>query len=331
MRFFRTAAAFLCAAGILLASACSGGRREPGSPLEVDLTPAAEEGTVTPPFWVAEDEQTGAQVFLLGSMHAGTEDAVYPEYVMEAYRNSTYAAPELDTVAFSGDGRLVSECAGYLRLDGTTAAEVIPEHDGVVEYFRSLGIYNESLEYMKPFYWTSVFSSAVLDKTGLQTQYGTETTFLEMAHRERKEIREVEGAAAQYKMMGSVPMSVQLELLGECSDYEKLRQQAESTMELYSAWSSFDDEYFRGLEVYDPEEVTNPDDWQTYYNMMYADRQQEMAEFVINALRNGDLAFVFVGTMHFYAEPSIIDLLGEAGYTVNAVRPEVSQSADTAA
>lgn len=331
MRFFRTAAAFLCAAGILLASACSGGRREPGSPLEVDLTPAAEEGRVTPPFWVAEDEKTGAQVFLLGSMHAGTEDAVYPEYVMEAYRNSTYVAPELDTVAFSGDGRLVSECAGYLRLDGTTAAEVIPEHDGVVEYFRSLGIYNESLEYMKPFYWTSVFSSAVLDKTGLQTQYGTETTFLEMAHRERKEIREVEGAAAQYKMMGSVPMSVQLELLGECSDDEKLRQQAESTMELYSAWSSFDDEYFRGLEVYDPEEVTNPDDWQTYYNMMYADRQRGMAEFVINALRNGDLAFVFVGTMHFYAEPSIIDLLGEAGYTVNAVRPEGSQSADTAA
>ena len=162
-------------------------------------------------------EQTGAQVFLLGSMHAGTEDAVYPEYVMEAYRNSTYAAPELDTVAFSGDGRLVSECAGYLRLDGTTAAEVIPEHDGVVEYFRSLGIYNESLEYMKPFYWTSVFSSAVLDKTGLQTQYGTETTFLEMAHRERKEIREVEGAAAQYKMMGRVPMSVQLTARGAAS------------------------------------------------------------------------------------------------------------------
>ena len=84
MRFFRTAAAFLCAAGILLAPACSGGRREPNSPLEVDLTPAIEEGKVTPPFWVAEDEQTGAQVFLLGSMHAGTEDAVYPEYVMEA-------------------------------------------------------------------------------------------------------------------------------------------------------------------------------------------------------------------------------------------------------
>ena len=25
-------------------------------------------------------EQTGAQVFLLGSMHAGTEEAVYPEW-----------------------------------------------------------------------------------------------------------------------------------------------------------------------------------------------------------------------------------------------------------
>lgn len=325
MRWFRTIGALLCSAGILLSAACSGGAQEPKAPLEVDLTPAAGEGTVTPPFWVVEDPQTGAQVFLLGSMHAGTEDTVYPEYVMEAYRNSTYIAPELDTIAFSGNSRLVSECAGYLRLQSGTAADYIPDHDRVVEYFSSLGLYSEALEYMTPFYWTSVFSSAVLDGSGLQTDFGTETTFLTMAHRERKEIREVEGAAAQYRMMGGVPMSVQTELLSECAGDEQLREQEESTLELYDAWSRFDDEYFSGLEVYDPGKVGkagNAEDWQTYYDMMYSDRQRGMAQFVLDALHNGDQAFVFVGTMHFYAEPSIISLLGAEGYTVNAIRPE---------
>lgn len=332
MKLLRNAAGLLCAAGLLFATACSV-PAEPNSPQEIDLTPISEEGTVTPPFWVVEDKQTGAQVFLLGSMHAGAADTSYPKYVMDAYRNSSYIAPELDTVAFSGNTGLVSECVGYLRQDGVSAAELIPEHESVVEYFKSLGIYDEGLEFMTPFYWTSVFSSAVLSGTGLQSQYGTESMFLTMAHRDRKEIREIEGAAAQYKMMGSVPMSVQTELISECVGDEQLHQQEESTMELFRAWCNFDDDYFRGLEVYDPEQVTNADDWNTYYNMMYTDRQKRMSEFVVNALENGDLAFVFVGAMHFYAEPSIIDFLGEAGYTVSPIRPEnqADKSVDAAA
>lgn len=329
MAYIKATAAVLCAAALL--TGCSK-PAEPSEPLVVDLTPESEPGTVTPPFWVVEDAQTGAQVFLLGSMHAGTEDTKYPEYVLEAYRSSSYIAPELDTVAFEGDNRLMAECAGYLRMESGTAADIIPQHDEAVDYFRELGIYNEALESMKPFYWTSLFSSVVLSRSGLQTEYGTENAFLKMAHRDRKEICEIEGAVSQYKMMGSVPESVQTDLLGECIGDDKLNEQVSSTQELFDAWSSFDDGYFSNLEVYDPEKVGSTEDWQAYYNMMYADRQQQMADFVLDALGNGDRAFVFVGTMHFYAEPSIIDLLGEAGYTVSAIRPQgAEQSGDAPA
>lgn len=321
-------AAALLLAAMIIGTGCTAEPEQPKTPLEVELSPEAEPGTATPPFWVIEDEQTGAQVFLLGSMHAGTEDTVYPEYILEAYRNSSYIAPEMDTVAFEGDNRLISECAGYLRLDGETAADIIPGHGEIVDYFSSLGIYDKALEQMTPFYWTSVFSSVVLDRAGLSSEYGTETQLLERAHHDRKEIREIEGAVSQYRMMGSLPMSVQTDLLGECSDDGTLAEQVKSTQEMFEAWRSFDEDYFSSLEVYDPEQVSVPEDWQTYYNMMYADRQREMSGQVVQALENGDLAFFFVGTMHFYAEPSIIDLVEDAGYTVSAIRPQSAEQSE---
>ena len=54
--------------------------------------------------------------------------------------------------------------------------------------------------------------------------------------------------------------------------------------------------------------------------MMYTDRQQKMADFIMDSLSKGELGFVFVGTMHYYAEPSMITLLEQEGYTVTAIR-----------
>lgn len=329
-RIKRITAAALCVLTVLTGG-CSGADVQPSEPLVIDYSPAAEPGKVTPPFWAVEDENTGAQVYLLGSMHAGTADASYPEYVLDAYRSSTYVAPELDTIALSGNNALLSKCAGYLRLSTGTAADYIRNHDETVEYFKQLGIYDPALESMVPFYWSSVFSSSVLGAAGLDSSCGTESQFLQMAHSGHKEIREIEGAEFQYKMMGGVPMSVQSELVAECTGDENFRKQTESTKELFEAWRSFDEDYFQGLEVYDPESAEDPDDWQTYYNMMYADRQKNMARFIENALQNGDRAFVFVGTMHFYAEPSIITLLGEAGYTVRAIRPDSAEISEAPA
>ena len=77
--------------------------------------------------------------------------------------------------------------------------------------------------------------------------------------------------------------------------------------------------------------MENPDDWQKYYEMMYTDRQRLMADFISDSLKAGEKGFVFVGTLHFYAEPSILTLLGEAGYSVEAIRPEQNSEEITAA
>ena len=70
-RLIRTMVALLSAA---MLCGCSG-NTEPKPRLDVDTTPVVGENCVTPPFWVVEDDSTGAQIFLLGSMHAGIKDA----------------------------------------------------------------------------------------------------------------------------------------------------------------------------------------------------------------------------------------------------------------
>ena len=120
-------------------------------------------------------------------------------------------------------------------------------------------------------------------------------------------------------MMGEIPMSVQLQTLAECVGDDKISAQAQASAELYEAWSRFDEDYLGSMTVYDPEEVTNVDDWQEYYDMMYTDRQKKMADFITDALKNGEQGFVFVGAMHYYAAPSIIYLLEQSGYEVTAI------------
>lgn len=309
------------AAAALLSLVITGCSTAKNQPLEVDYAPQAGQDCVTPPFWVVDDADTGAQIFLLGSMHAGVKNAQYPDYILDAMRNSSWVAPEMDTVAFSRDYILQQKCVRYLMLDGVTARDVIgADYDSIVEYFRSRGIWQDGMESMCPFLWASAANPLVLEQAGLDTEYGTENVLLELAHKEGMKIREIEGGEAQYKMMGSIPMSVQLETLEQCASDDGIKAQAQDATELYKAWSSFDDEYFSGLEVYDPAQVSDPDSWDAYYAMMYTDRQKLMSDFIISALKNGELGFVFVGTMHYYADPSVITQLEQAGYTVRAIR-----------
>ena len=64
---------------------------------------------------------------------------------------------------------------------------------------------------------------------------------------------------------------------------------------------------------------------------VYTDRQKLMADFIIDSLKCGEQGFVFVGAMHYFAEPSILTQLTDAGYTVTAIRGTVADDGIQAA
>ncbi len=286
---------------------------------------------VTPPFWVVEDADTGATLYLLGSMHVGKPNTAYPDYVMDAYEACGTIAAELDTVAANEDLQGTVEAMQYIMCPtGTTASDYFgDDYERVVEFFTEKGLATYVMDYYIPYYWASSISVLAAQDAGLYSNYGTETYFLAKAHEDGKEIVEIESAAEQYEMMGNIPMAIQVQSVTDCIGDENYQMQVVGMLALYEAWAAFDDEALESLnsdtsavpEGLDAEEYTE------FVDMMYLDRQVTMGEAAVEFLESGEDVFMFVGAAHFYIEEDILTYLENAGYTVTAVNADEAAAA----
>lgn len=276
---------------------------------------AKPRASVEPPFWEVFDEESGGRVYLLGSMHVGA-NAEYPEEIMSAFEESDIVACELDTVALSRDSGRLSDAMDLMKCpEGTTAADCFGDsYEEVRGFFREKGIYNSVYEDYLPTVWSSLITSRAAHDAGYSSEYGTETVFLNLAKQQGKQIYEIESAEFQYALNASQPMALQVynvrSVIGENYDSALLQ-----TRELYQAWSSFDSEALENLcsNENTPDELS--EEYELFYKAMYVDRQENMAQYITECLQNGETVFVIVGAMHYYAEPDILTLLEQEGYT----------------
>lgn len=291
----------------------------------------AEQTVLTPPFWIVEDADTGATLYLLGSMHVGKPNTVYPDYVMDAYEACDKIAAELDTVAANEDLQASIDAMQYIMCpSGTTASDYFgDDYEAVVEFCTEKGLPTSMMDYYVPYYWASSLSVLAAQDGGLYSNYGTETYFLGKAHEDDKEIIEIESAAEQYEMMGSIPMSIQVQSVTDCVGDENYQLQVIGMQALYEAWSTFDDV---ALETLNADTGAIPEgvdaaEYNEFVDMMYLDRQVTMGEAAVDFLESGDDVFMFVGAAHFYIEEDILTYIENAGYTVNAVSGDEAAAA----
>ncbi|MGN1422600.1 MAG: TraB/GumN family protein [Oscillospiraceae bacterium] len=288
---------------------------------------SAKPTEIHPPFFEVTDPETGGVVYMLGSMHSCPDNIVYPDEILSAFDSSDIIACELDTVAFSADAARRSKALDILCCpEGTTAADLMGESYGRIrEFFQKNGIYSPVYEDYLPFMWTSALSNKLAADCGYSSGNGTETVMLNRAKKLGKTIFEIESAEQQYEMSASMPLPLQLYTLEQAADTDYSEQTAQA-VSLYEAWSSFDPDAFEALIEEDiPPELS--EEYAEYYAAMYTDRQRVMADYVISELENGSKVFMLVGAMHYYAEPDIITLLEQAGYTVSEIRTDAARNA----
>ena len=280
---------------------------------------------LSPPFWEALSPE-GERAWLLGSMHAGRKNTAYPEYILQAFDACESVICEVDTTALSGDERELSECLSLLLCpSGTTARDLFGgDYDEIKSFFVKNGMYSPAYENYLPVLWTTALSNKTAEKCGLESALGTETLLLERAKSQGKTIIEAETARAQYEVLAASPVQLDVYTLKTAAQ-NGFEAQKDSLNELYRAWAQFDGEALEGLLHEDvPEEYAQ--DYADYCRAMYYDRQQVMAQCLIGADKSGGV-FMFVGALHYYAEPDIITLLENEGWTVREVRGEESIAA----
>lgn len=283
---------------------------------------AAESFDVTPPFFKVTDKNTGAAVYMLGSMHVGKAGAVYPEKMYKALDESGTLAVELDTQALQNNRAEMNEALQVLLCEnGKTAADYMGgDYDDIKKKFRKNGIYNAIYEAYIPSMWTSLWSNTIVEECGYNSDFGTDTLLLSYAKERGKKIDEIESAKEQYQVQAESSAALQTYILKETVALSAEENQ-EDYDELYDAWRSADMDKLIEMVSEEDGEVSEDlkADYDSYYEMMYTLRQKKMADYVLDKLKNGsdgDVTFMVVGAMHYAAPPSILDILEENGYEV---------------
>ncbi len=269
----------------------------------------APENKVYPPFFKITDPDTGGVVYLIGTMHVGVPNTVYPDEIYKALGECSALAVEIDLQTLEADPLRLTGAMGILECQSGTAADYFGEYHGEVkEFFQKKRIYSGTLEGYIPAVWTSTLSNKLAADCGYLPQFGTDRAMLTYAKEHSMKIIELETVEEQYQMNADEPPALQVYSLVSSvrTDYEEQKAQMK---ELYRAWSENDSAAIEGMLLEDeiPEELK--DDYEEYYFAMYENRQEKMADFIARSLENGEKVTVAVGAMHCYAAPDILDFL----------------------
>ena len=269
----------------------------------------ARENRVRPPFFKITDPETDGTAYLLGTMHVGTANTVYPDEIYAALRECSTLAVELDLQALEADQPRLSSAIRILECKNGSASVYLGEdYAEIKKFFQEKQIYNRNLELYIPAMWNSTLSTKLAADCGYSSAYGTDRAMLTYAKKHSMKIVELESVEQQYQVNANEPPELQIYSLKSSiqTDYEILKDQMK---ELYRAWSENDTAALERMLTDEeiPEELS--DEYAQYYYEMYENRQKNMAEYIAQSLKNGDKVFVAVGAMHCCAPPDILDLL----------------------
>lgn len=277
------------------------------------------ETAITPPFFKVVDNETGGVVYMLGTMHVGLENAVYPDEVYKALDECDVLAVELDLFALEANTTELAEAMRIMELDGMTAGEYIGgDYEEIRDWFTEKELYNTAYEKYIPAVWSSMLSNRIAEDAGYGTDFGTDRVMLAYAKAHNKEIHELETVAEQYRINANEGRELQIYILLEAvrTDYDvQIRQMKD----LYSAWADGDITALESMLSEDEPPAELAEQYGQFYSEMYENRQRKMAEYIIGELESGKKTFVAVGALHYAAVPDIPDFLAEAGYHAEAV------------
>lgn len=291
---------------------------------ELTSTELPDSFEVNPPFFKVTNENNGAVVYMLGSMHIGKPEAVYPEKLVSALDECDTLAVEVDVIAFNNDLAAAMDAMSVMFCSpGTTFADYMgDDYDRIVQKFTEKGLYDPRFEVYIPSLWSSLWSNAQSAECGYDSNRGTDMLLLSYAKGQGKKIDEIETAKEQYQVEANISAELQTLMLN--LTVEMTAEEAQEQLDqLYDAWRTADMETLIAMAEEEETDSGLTDelkaDYDRYYDDMYTKRQVKMADYVINKLQTGGKTFMVVGAMHYAAPPSILDNLAEAGYTVEVL------------
>ena len=292
---------------------------------EPQETEPAREATSTPLLYRVSDEN-GDVIWLFGSIHVGIEDYYpLPAYVMDAFAGSDALAVEFDIVDFEKRlGAQVKALQALIYTDGTTIQDHIPAdvYEKALAIMQENKLYNKAFERYIPMMWVSLIENILLELAEVDTSLGIDRYMIELAYEYDKPVLDVESAEFQYGMMAGFSEELQAYLLEQSvSSFDASEEYIADIEEMVVLWALGKEEEFAAVISEQPEFTTAEEAalYEEYHYAMVYERNQNMTEYAVEALENGEELFICVGAAHIVGQGAMAEKLRELGYTVEIV------------
>ncbi|MDE6780447.1 MAG: TraB/GumN family protein [Ruminococcus sp.] len=291
-----------------------------------DLTKYVTSTEVTPPLWKVTDPETNNEIYIMGTIHILPNTFTdFPDYVMDIYENSDGVAVEYDTSQIQTDIRaMMAYQQLFLYDDGSVITDHISDetYQKSKAYFESIGAYSKELDQFSAGYWYNQISSVMLLRLENLSLTGVDSTFVENAKNDGKEVVNIETIEIQAGAIDGYSDELVDYLLSEImDDIDEIDEYAEQLGELYNCWATGNIDEMLDEELEEMEELPEDlkDDYAEYMDIMLYNRNKGMADKASEFLKDGKNYLFMVGSAHYAGDKGVDDLLAEMGYTVEKI------------
>ncbi len=166
--------------------------------------------------------------------------------------------------------------------------------------------------------WYSLAENYIITKAGLDAAKGVDYWLLKRAHRDGRQIDELESLEAQMATLLAIPEDV--------IDYEVQamltypEESAQGLLALFEAWRQGDEAALRTLlEASAEGEEELSDAYAEYSDTLIDSRNDGFEKQALEYLNSGKTALIAIGAFHIIGENGLAEKLARAGFTVEEI------------
>lgn len=256
-------------------------------------------------------------VYLLGSIHLA-DDSFYPlrGTIERAYRDSDALVVEADVIAMESDPELQSKVMleslypPGQQLKDNISPEVYAQ---LQAWLHKRQIPEANFNRMRPAIAMITLSLIEMQMRGLDPKAGIDRHFLNQAHREGKQILELESVLQQLRMLNSLkkPELFLQQTLEQVSEMDTF------VPRMTKAWKSGDQQALYQLVI--KEGLDEHPEYAQLYELLFYQRNREMAENIDKLSQRYKNLFVVVGAGHLVGNKSVAELLEKSGFSIEQI------------
>lgn len=252
-------------------------------------------------------------VYLFGTIHVGRKDFFpLPEAVEAALKASAKLVVEADISDQSSLPDL-TPLMTYAMPDTLEKNIPAPLFERVNAQAMRLKLPPQALRTLRPFMVGGLLSVTEFSRLGYEAQHGVDAYLIRHAKAAKKAVLELESVAGQIKLLAGMPGDLQIAFLDNTLATLESGQSGDQVIGAINAWQSGDPMLMQSVA----DSVSKGGrELQRLDEFLIHGRNVEMLKKIEGYLREKDVHFVAVGSLHITGPRGLLVLLKEKGYEV---------------